>query len=201
MDFMTFAYYQANGVKYYWGFGTGISCITMAVGLLYVVDEYCTQSHLSTEDYESAAKGLRITRRFKKYTMWLRQLASFTTTILHVLTFSSFKSASKGLSWDWMTKDDRIWTRKVQIINGRPPRGSAEDEPSPKPLSVHDRSFSNNTTLADPDEQHERWYAKALAEAEGLGIEIQAPERAVYHSPSFSEASRSPLSRSSTLWF
>ncbi len=201
MDFMTFAYYQANGVKYYWGFGTGLSCITMAVGLLYVVNEYCTQSHLSTEDYESAAEGLRTTRRFKKYTMWLRHLASFTTNLLHVLTFSIFKPASKTLAWDWMTKDDRIWTRKVQILNGRPPRGSAEDELPPKPFSAQDRSFSNNTTLADPDEQHEQWYAKALAEAEGLSIEMQAPGRAVCYSPIPSEALRSPLSRSSTLWF
>lgn len=111
-----------------------------------------------------------------------------------------------------MTKDDRIWTRKVQILNGRPPRASVsassvEDEPSSlKPLVPSDRSFSNNTTLADPDEQHdERWYAKALAEAEAEGlssIEMQAPGRAaVYDSPgSLGEASRSPLLRSSTLW-
>ena len=100
-----------------------------------------------------------------------------------------------------MTKDDRIWTRKAQIINGRSPRASAEDEPSLKPFSAKDRSFSNGTTLADVDEQHEQWYAKALAEAKGLSIEMQVPGRAVCDSPSVSEASRSPLSRSSTLWF
>ena len=198
---MTFAYYQANGVKYYWGFGTAISCITMAVGLSYVVNEYCTQSHLSTEDYESAAEGLRTTRRFKKYTIWFRHLVSSTATLLHFLTFSIFKSHSNSLAWDWKTKDDRFWTRKAQIINGRSPRGSVEDEPSPRPLSAKDRSLSNGTTLADPDEQHERWYAKALAETQGLSIEMQQPGRAVDHSPSLSEASRSPLSRSSTLWF
>ena len=196
---MTYAYYQANGVKYYWGFGTAISCITMAVGLSYVANEYCTQSHLSTEDYESAAEGLRTTRRFKKCTMGLRHLASSTATLLHLLTFSIFESQSKSLAWDWMTKDKRIWTRKAQIINGRPRRASVEDEPSPKPLSAYDRSFSNGTTLADPDEQHERWYAKALAETQGLSIELPQPGRAVDHSPSLSEASRSPLSRSSTL--
>ena len=201
MDFMTFAYYQANGVRYYWGFGTALSCITMAAGLSYVVNEYCTQSHLSTEDYESASESLRTTRRFKKSTMWLRHLASITTNILHLLTFSIFKSHSKSLAWDWMTKDDRIWTRKAQIIHGRSPRASAEDEPSLKLFSAKDRSFSNGTTLADVDEQHEQWYAKALAEAKGLSIEMQVPGRAVCDSPSVSEASRSPLSRSSTLWF
>ena len=210
MDFMTYAYYQANGVKYYWGFGTAISCITMAAGLSYVVNEYCTQSHLSTEDYDSAAEGLRTTRRFKKSTMWLRQLARITAKILHLLTFSIFKSHSKSLAWDYMTKDDRddriwtrkAWTRKAQIIHGRPPtRASVEDEDESsqrKPLARDDRSFSNGTTAADPDERLEQWYNKALAEAEarGASIEMQAPGRA-----SVSEASRSMLSRESTLWF
>ena len=106
-----------------------------------------------------------------------------------------------------MTKDDRIWSRKVQIINGRrpQPRTGSSDEPSYlQLLSKHDRSFSNNTTLADPDEQqHARCYAKASAEAEGgMGMEVPGRVAAVgFQSPtSFSEASRSPLSRESTLW-
>ena len=108
-----------------------------------------------------------------------------------------------------MTKDERIWSRNVPIINGRRPRPriGSEDEPdsSPKLLSKYERSFSNNTTLADVDEQqHARWYAKALAEAEGgMGMEVPGRVAAVgCQSPtSFSEASRSPLSRESTLWF
>ena len=80
-----------------------------------------------------------------------------------------------------------------------------EDESSQqqKPLSAKDRSFSNGTTLADPDERLEQWYAKALAEARGNSIEMQAPGRVVCDSPrpSHSEAGRSPVSRSSTLWF
>ena len=204
MDFMTYEYYQANGVKYYWGFGTAISCITMAAGLSYVVNEYCTQSHLSTEDYSSAAEGLRTTRRFKKSTMWLRHLARITIKILHFLTLSIFKSHSKSLAWDYKTKDERFWTRKAQIIHGRPPTTGPVDEDDEdelsqqqKPLSAKDRSLSNGTTLADPDERLEQWYSKALAEAEARGgsIEMQALGRA-----SVSEAGRSPVSRSSTLW-
>lgn len=108
-----------------------------------------------------------------------------------------------------MTKEERIWSRKVQIINGRRPRSRtrSEDEPdsSPMLMSKYDRSFSNNTTLADMDEQqHARWYVKTVAEAEG-GIEMEAPGRVAAvgcQSPSsFSEAGRSPLSRQSTLWF
>ena len=105
-----------------------------------------------------------------------------------------------------MTKDDRIWSRKIQIINGRRPRTrtGSEDESysSPKLLSKYDRSFSNNTTLADADEQqHARWYAKALAEAEGMEVPGRVAAVGCQSPSSFSEASRSPLSRESTLWF
>ena len=74
-----------------------------------------------------------------------------------------------------------------------------EDESSQrKPLARDDRSFSNGTTLADPDERLEQYYNKDLAEAEARGgsMEMQAPGRA-----SVSEASKSMLSRESTSWF
>ena len=37
MDFETFDYYRANGVKYYWGFDVGLSCIILVAGLAYIV--------------------------------------------------------------------------------------------------------------------------------------------------------------------
>ena len=44
----------------------------MVCAISYIVAEWCTQSHLSTENYEAAARGLRRNRTFKKYTLWLR---------------------------------------------------------------------------------------------------------------------------------
>ena len=99
MDFENYAYYRENGVKYYWGFGTGVSCLFLAAGLSYIVIEYCTQSHLSTEDYESAAQGLRMTRRFRKYTTWLRILGGCLARCMHFMTFDVFKSDLKSLAW------------------------------------------------------------------------------------------------------
>ena len=211
MDFMTYAYYQANGVKYYWGFGTALSCITMVLGLLSIVNEYCTQSHLSTENYDSAARGLRTTRRWKKSTMWIRSSTASLTSSFHFATFSLLKPNSKTLSWDHLTKDERIWRRRAKRIHRRSAPHTNESEaeetgiqeplPPVQPLAALDRTFSNNTTLADPDEQ-ERWYAKALGEMERE--DLQAPERAIsQHALSRSQegARDSPLSRSSTLWF
>ena len=146
MDFETYAYYRANGVKYYWGAATGMSCFFLTVGLTYIVIEYCTQSHLSTEGYDSAAKGLRATRRFKKYTVWLRLPGEFLAKHMHKATLGMFKSNSKSLVWDWMTKDERIriGNPRAQVIDGHAPQGASEapthavvlgegvqDEPSP----------------------------------------------------------------------
>lgn len=74
IDFQTYEFYAAHGVYVYWGVGTGVSCFVFAVGLAYVVHEYCTQSFLSTEHYSRAMKGLRHTRYFKKHTRFIKSL-------------------------------------------------------------------------------------------------------------------------------
>ena len=118
MDFETYAYYRENGVKYYWGFGTGTSCVFLVAGLIYLVMEYCTQSHLSTEDYESAAQGLKMTRWFKKHTTWLRSLGLLLAELMHKMMFGMLRSSSKSLRWDYMTKDQRS-QRRIQLQRRR----------------------------------------------------------------------------------
>lgn len=166
MDFEDFAYYRANGVRWYWGFSTGVSCLFLTVGLIYIVIQYCTQSHLSTEDYESAAKGLKTTRWFKKHTVWLRLPGDFFAECMHTMTFGMFKSGSKSLVWDWKTKDERIRGSRAQIIDGQAPRGASDaqehillkedmqDEPSPinttAPKGPKDKELSYDTSVHEP---------------------------------------------------
>ena len=156
MDFESYAYYREKGVRYYWGFGTAVSCVSLAAGLIHIVIEYCTQSHLSTEDYESAARGLRMTRWFKKFTdsrlpgrylarymhkitrgftkktwfkngtAWLRTLGRSTVEYMHKMTFGIFESHSKSLVWDWMTKDERIRMSRSPVIDGQIPPTAGE---------------------------------------------------------------------------
>ena len=57
IDFSTYDVYVAAGVYVYWGAATALSCFVMSCGLIYVVIEYCTQSHISTEDYGRAMQG------------------------------------------------------------------------------------------------------------------------------------------------
>ena len=95
--------YTGQGIYHYWGPGTGLSGIVMAVGLAYIVGEYCTQSHLATEDFESARQGIKFTRRFKKYTYPLRLLLELPDRIIFSIgnMFGYQKKFSKTLTWDW----------------------------------------------------------------------------------------------------
>lgn len=65
-------HHTTGGVYKYWSAATGLSLTVLIAGLVYIVEEYCTQSHLSTEDYSRAMQGLRVVRVYKKYTRWVR---------------------------------------------------------------------------------------------------------------------------------
>ena len=73
IDFQDYAYYRSEGVVYYWSFGTALSCTVLTVSFAFIVVEWCTQSHLSTGEYDNAQAGLRRTRAWKKYTYYFRR--------------------------------------------------------------------------------------------------------------------------------
>ena len=68
MDFETFDFYRGAGVSDYWGASTALSFITLMLAFAYAIIEWGQQSHLSTEDYQSAQRGLRTTRKFRRFT-------------------------------------------------------------------------------------------------------------------------------------
>ena len=89
----------------------------MAIAFAFVLAEWCTQSHLSTENYEHAKEGLRRTRRFKKYTAWFRRVPNL---IILTSKWAWFMVIGKGrtynvesrrewqrrrLVWTWQTQD------------------------------------------------------------------------------------------------
>lgn len=49
-----------------WSLGTAIAGTMLACSLLYIVTQWCEQSHLMTADYNRARKGLMWTRRVKR---------------------------------------------------------------------------------------------------------------------------------------
>jgi hypothetical protein len=92
-------------VRYYWGFGTALSCAVLAASLFFIVVEYCTQSHLSTEEYENAMQGLRAVRRFKKYTNLFRRVPDdvieFVKRLYHMVRRRGVRSGRRSLVWTW----------------------------------------------------------------------------------------------------
>ncbi|KAF2721248.1 hypothetical protein K431DRAFT_224609 [Polychaeton citri CBS 116435] len=65
LDFTQWNVANSDSVKNFWIAGTSIACTIMGLSMLYIVMEWCLQSHLSTADIESASHGLRRTRRFR----------------------------------------------------------------------------------------------------------------------------------------
>lgn len=54
--------------KPYWIAGTASGCSILVIYFAFIAWEWVTQSHLSTESYGEAMKGLKATRKFKKWT-------------------------------------------------------------------------------------------------------------------------------------
>ncbi|KAL8765754.1 MAG: hypothetical protein Q9209_007261 [Squamulea sp. 1 TL-2023] len=81
----------------------------MGVGLAYIVFEYCTQSHLSTEDYDRAMKGLKHTRWFKKHTLFIRIIPDVVINwgklIWHKITRGSSRRGRRSLVWTATCKE------------------------------------------------------------------------------------------------
>ncbi len=118
-------YYRARGAAYNWGVGASLSTAIMPIAFAFVVVEWCTQSHLSTENYDDAMQGLRRTRRFRKYTAWLRGLPNLIIRLTKRWWFMMLGRRTQGargrrsLLWTWQTK---LEAEMVPVIEGETPR-------------------------------------------------------------------------------
>ncbi|MCJ1470892.1 hypothetical protein MMC07_009540 [Pseudocyphellaria aurata] len=80
--------------------------------------EYCTQSHLSTDDYGAAMRGLRRTRCFKKYTYWARSipqnLIELGKRICNKILGQRVSRERRSLVWTWKTKPLALPVNKME---------------------------------------------------------------------------------------
>lgn len=81
----------------------------MCIAFAFIVAEYCTQSHLSTVDYERSRQGLRWTRRFKKHTYPFRSIPHLSISFgrllwLRIMGKNEFHE-SRSLLWTWKTRE------------------------------------------------------------------------------------------------
>ncbi|PWW77962.1 hypothetical protein C7212DRAFT_342381 [Tuber magnatum] len=68
VNFESVQYFKSYGIERSWFLGTSITCVVSGIGILYVVEQWCTQSFLWTQDWDSAMNGLQQMRRWKRAT-------------------------------------------------------------------------------------------------------------------------------------
>lgn len=132
-------------MEYYWGFGTAVSCAVLATSLAFIVVEYCTQSHLSTERYDDAMQGLRAVRRFKKYTHLFRRVPDDVIEFVKRLYHKVFRKGSRGgrrsLVWTWKTARPGPWRDRLGVGGVGGEGIYPENYPLTRP-SMDNRSYS-----------------------------------------------------------
>ena len=169
LDFEDIETYRNAGVSYYWGLGTGLSGLIMVISFAFIITEWCTQSHLSTENYDSARRGLRRTRRFKKYTSYFRDIPNFMISItkgawLRVRGRKTFGETNRrSLVWTSKTKERNAPSTSIAtIVDGVEPSirtnsmntpGEEESALLVKGKDGHEWGFDMQS-LRSPDELH-----------------------------------------------
>lgn len=81
----------------------------MCIAFAFIVAEYCTQSHLSTIEYEKSRQGLRWTRWFKKQTYLFRSIPHIWIGFgmhlwLRIVGKKAFHER-RSLLWTWKTRE------------------------------------------------------------------------------------------------
>lgn len=119
----------------HWKTGTIMACIIMGMTMVYVVLEWCLQSHLSTEDPNNARKGLQRTRRFRRLIQPIRYsmvVGYFAINNCFGLLLRPFRERGKG------KQKSLVWTH--DITYPYPPRARVPGQ---------DGSSSPDTPLAE----------------------------------------------------
>jgi hypothetical protein len=120
IDFESNVSYKAHGVSIYWGAGTALSLIALSLAVLFIIAEWCSQSHLSTMNYEAAKRGLRRTRSWKYHTAWLRRApnAIFESMVAVCCSMIGLISKTKSANCG---KQSLVWSANVKTNRHSPP--------------------------------------------------------------------------------
>ncbi|KAH8728553.1 hypothetical protein GQ44DRAFT_747435 [Phaeosphaeriaceae sp. PMI808] len=112
---------NSQWVLYYWTAGTFLTGLVLVFSMFYITVEWCQQSFLSTEVYQDAMKGLRMTRDYRYLTYWFRAsfryLSKYTFDRLEsfCVDLGLIKSRQKTLLWTKSHKWDPILPREPSV--------------------------------------------------------------------------------------
>ena len=164
LDFESIVSYKAHGISLYWGSGTALSLVFLTAGLLFIIAEWCSQSHLSTMDYEAASRGLLRTRWWKYHTVWLRRLPNAIIDSAVVVSLAMIRLCSKGKrqihgrrSLIWSSKIKHRQPNPLVVIHAVPMSDTRDEENNH--LLARTRSHGDEISLnsiSTPTPSHQR---------------------------------------------
>ncbi|KAF2450783.1 hypothetical protein P171DRAFT_146450 [Karstenula rhodostoma CBS 690.94] len=94
-------------VEAYWLTGTLLTSSVMGFSMFYITVEWCQQSFLSTEDYEDARQGLRMTRIYRHWTFSFRSLSR----LLSRFTFDPMERFAVSIGLVKYRQKTLLWTK------------------------------------------------------------------------------------------
>jgi len=116
MDWNNYNTATSDYVRVNWAIATVLSSTIMATAMLYIVTEWCLQSHLSTASMGDAARGLYLTRRFRWLTSPFRDAAHY--AIEGVYAVRKFVLRTKNGGTDVQNAEPRQHRRSVRWTKG-----------------------------------------------------------------------------------
>lgn len=153
VDFSIVSYYSSHTIEVYWSVATAVTCAVMCAGFAYIVAEYCTQAHISTDHYGRAMHGMMMTRRYKKYTRRIRTLIhdglDAVTLGWRTIRGHHVRPGRKSLRWDWRTRDRAELHRLLEQWTS-PPRMDDLGTGQPMGGSLLKRNVTASTTVEVP---------------------------------------------------
>jgi hypothetical protein len=112
MDWNNYNTATSDYVRVNWAIATVLSSTIMATAMLYIVTEWCLQSHLSTASMSDASRGLYFTRRFRWLTSPFRDAIHY--AIEGVYAVRKFILRNKNGGTDLQTVEPRQHRRSVR---------------------------------------------------------------------------------------
>ncbi|KAL2222353.1 hypothetical protein M432DRAFT_588227 [Thermoascus aurantiacus ATCC 26904] len=161
LDFSQSDVTNSPWVKWYWTTGTILAVSVTGIAMVYVVAEWCLQSHLSTDDYNSARSGVRSVRRFRRLMLPVRN--ALHAVIAPLAAVWSRIEGLLGLSC--RPQKSILWTKEITYLYSttlKPahhPADSANLTPPNPQVELQDYDSFKSTTL--PSRQHRDAFSRS----------------------------------------
>lgn len=148
----------SHWVEAYWLTGTLLTSSVLGLSMFYITVEWCQQSFLSTEDYEDARQGLRMTRIYRHWTFSVRRLSR----LLSRFTFDPMERLAVAIGVLKRPQKTLLWTKThthdpdVPIFDNPPRRHHGNP-------SIELSDFSTAMHRDDSQQSHHQYETPAMA--------------------------------------